>query len=67
MNFAHTHDTATLVPDGQVLVANGEDAKPRPELCNPATGTWAVTGQIQRNVVGGRVLSLPGEPRPGRC
>jgi Galactose oxidase, central domain/Kelch motif len=43
MNAGHTHGRATLLPDGQVLVA-GDGANP--ELYNPATGTWAVTGQM---------------------
>jgi hypothetical protein len=42
MVFATTHGTATLLPDGQVLVIGGSS----PELYNPATGTWAVTGQM---------------------
>jgi len=43
MNFGHTHARATLLPDGQVLVAGDGGT---PELYNPATGTWAVTGQM---------------------
>ena len=43
MNAAHTKATATLLPDGQVLVAGDGGT---PELYNPATGTWAVTGQM---------------------
>jgi len=41
MNVAHTQGRATLLPDGQVLVTGAS-----PELYNPATGTWAVTGQM---------------------
>ena len=39
--------TATLLPNGQVLVAGGEDDYSNPlssaELYNPATGTWTTT------------------------
>jgi N-acetylneuraminic acid mutarotase len=42
--------SATLLPDGQVLVAGGEDANLDPlssaELYNPATGTWSRTGSM---------------------
>jgi len=41
MNVAHTQGRATLLPDGQVVVTGAS-----PELYNPATGTWAVTGQM---------------------
>jgi WD40 repeat protein len=43
MQAAQTHGTATLLPDGQVLVAGGGSS---PELYDPKTGTWAVTGQM---------------------
>jgi hypothetical protein len=43
MQAAQTHGTATLLPDGQVLVAEGGSS---PELYDPAAGTWAVTGQM---------------------
>ncbi len=45
MHTAHTHDMATLLPDGQVLIT-GDDPAGDTELYNPATGTWAVTGQM---------------------
>ena len=42
--------SATLLPDGKVLVAGGEDANFNPlssaELYNPATGTWSRTGSM---------------------
>jgi len=43
MNAGHTHARATLLLDGQVLVAGDGGT---PELYNPTTGTWAVTGQM---------------------
>jgi WD40 repeat protein len=48
--------SATLLPDGQVLVAGGEDANfnllSSAELYNPATGTWSVTGSMATGPVG---------------
>jgi galactose oxidase-like protein len=52
MTTARTGHTATLLPDGQVLVAGGEGACVNgscpflsgAELYNPAAGTWAPTG-----------------------
>ena len=42
--------SATLLPDGKVLVAGGEDANfnllSSAELYNPATGTWSRTGSM---------------------
>ena len=54
MNFVHTHVRATLLPDGQVLVAVGH-----PELYNPATGTWALTGQMNSPGLGSTATLLP--------
>ena len=44
MTTARIHATATLLPDGQVLVAGGDGTST--ELYNPAAGTWAVTGSM---------------------
>jgi hypothetical protein len=52
MNTARAGPTATLLPDGKVLVAGGTGAGTgfsvlsSAELYNPATGTWAVTGSM---------------------
>ena len=61
MNVARSGQTATLLPDGQVLVAGGgcnghgygcdagsfEATLSSAELYNPATGTWARTGSMK--------------------
>jgi WD40 repeat protein len=48
--------SATLLPDGEVLVAGGEDANfnllSSAELYNPAAGTWSVTGSMTTGRVG---------------
>ena len=44
LKTARFHHTATLLPDGRVLVAGGEDgldALASAELYDPATGTWS--------------------------
>ena len=49
LNTARTDHTATLLPNGQVLVAGGEGTTgflSSAELYNPATGTWTVTGSM---------------------
>ncbi len=38
--------TATLLPNGQVLVAGGAPYLASAELYDPATGTWAATGSM---------------------
>jgi hypothetical protein len=44
MNVARESHTATLLSNGQVLVAGGTDASA--EVYNPATGTWTLTGSM---------------------
>jgi len=44
MHVARADATATLLPNGQVLVVGGEDTSA--ELYNPATGTWTTTGSM---------------------
>jgi galactose oxidase-like protein len=49
LKTARFHHTATLLPDGRVLVAGGEDrydALASAELYDPTTGTWSLTGSL---------------------
>jgi hypothetical protein len=47
---ARAHATSTVLRDGRVLVAGGQDANGAPvasaEVYNPATGTWSPTGSL---------------------
>lgn len=47
--FGRCEHTATLLPDGRVLVVGGMSADPCgfPEIFDPATGAWAVAGQLE--------------------
>lgn len=50
LNFPRVAHTATLLANGQVLVAGGEDTSNHlvasAELYNPSTGKWTVTGSL---------------------
>jgi len=49
MSTPHDNHTATLLPNGMVLVAGGNDtngALARAELYNPASGAWTKTGSL---------------------
>ena len=49
LNTARYYHTATLLPNGQVLVAGGFDGNgglASAELFNPATGSWTPTGNL---------------------
>lgn len=50
MNFARERHTATLLPNGQVLVTGGDNftqgSLASAELYNPATGKWTLTGNM---------------------
>lgn len=50
LNTARYFHTATLLPNGKVLVAGGTDVNDNPlasaELYNPSTGAWSFTGSM---------------------
>ena len=47
LNFARYAHTATLLPNGKVLVTGGVADYPRSaELYDPASGSWSVTGSL---------------------
>ncbi len=46
MNIARSLFTATLLPNGKVLVVAGDASNTSAELYNPATGTWTMTGPM---------------------
>jgi hypothetical protein len=50
LNTARYLHTATLLPNGMVLVAGGRGSSIRPsasaELYDPASGTWTATGNL---------------------
>src|SRR6476469_4402427 len=50
LNTARYNHTATLLPNGMVLVTGGSDnsnvASPSVELYDPALGSWSVTGSL---------------------
>ena len=74
MNAQRYEYTATLLQNGQVLVAGGVDDFNRPrasaELYNPSTGTWTTTGSMQTGrsfhtatlLPNGQVLVAGGQP-----
>jgi hypothetical protein len=41
-----TSHTATLLPDGRVLVTGGEGGLASAELYDPSSGTWTATGDM---------------------
>jgi N-acetylneuraminic acid mutarotase len=47
MHHARNYFTATLLPNGKVLVAGGFDLGTSAELYDPATDTWTVTGSLR--------------------
>ena len=49
LNTGRVYHTATLLPDGKVLVAGGLDNSgclTSAELYDPANGTWSATGSL---------------------
>ena len=57
MTAARSGQTATLLPDGRVLIAGGGTAKA--ELYNPATRTFAPTGRMPVTVTSATATLLP--------
>src|SRR5262245_60349308 len=47
MNKERNYHTATLLPNGKVLVAGGFNLGTSAELYDPATDTWTVTGSLR--------------------
>ncbi len=70
LNVARDYHTATLLPDGRVLVASGATNGPQAfqypqitsaELYDQTTGTWTLTGSL----TDARVLHTAGAPYGG--
>ena len=64
MNAPRNLHTATLLPNGKVLVAGGRDdvassVLDSAELYDPATGTWSVTGRLIAARLGHTATLLP--------
>ena len=51
--------TATLLPNGQVLVAAGVGAYRRAEQYDPATGSWTATNGLSPGRLGHSATLLP--------
>jgi N-acetylneuraminic acid mutarotase len=74
LNVARTFHTATLLPDGRVLVAGGYGLSPldSAELYDPVSGKWSVTGNLVKPRVvhtatllpNGKVLVVGGDTSP---
>jgi uncharacterized protein (TIGR03382 family) len=63
MAQAHTNHTATLLPDGKVLVAGGRDVGGplvSAEVYDPATGGWTPTTELPANRSNHTATLLPG-------
>jgi Galactose oxidase, central domain len=62
LNVARDRHTATLLPNGQVLVAGGSNSSgflASAERYDPATGTWTVTGSLHTARYGHTATLLP--------
>ena len=62
LNTPRAGHTATLLPNGQVLVSGGENATgflASAELYNPSTGQWTVTGSMATPRINHQATLLP--------
>jgi len=63
LKVARGSHTATLLPNGKVLVVGGFGGDPFPldsaELYDPATGTWSATGHLNVAIAGHTATLLP--------
>jgi hypothetical protein len=59
MNTGRNDHTATLLPNGKVLVAGGFPTGTSAELYDPATDTWTVTGSLRVAHAGHTATLLP--------
>jgi len=62
LNTARNHHTATLLPNGKVLVVGGRDGSSilhSAQLYDPATGTWSVTGSLSTSRIFHTATLLP--------
>jgi uncharacterized protein YjdB len=59
LSTARSSHTATLLPNGMVLVAGGGAIQDSAELYNPTTGTWSPTGSLSTGVSGHTATLLP--------
>jgi len=76
LNEARSYHTATLLPDGRVLVVGGLNSGgislPSAELYDPSNGTWTATGRLidarvnhtATLLADGKVLVVGGNPTP---
>jgi hypothetical protein len=68
MSFTRAYHTATLLPDGRVLVVGGNDSVTTAELYDPALNQWTAAGNLSISRIGhtatllsnGQVLVLGG-------
>src|SRR5437867_3059849 len=59
LNIARRLHTATLLPNGMVLIAAGFNANTSAELYNPANGTWTPTSRSATGSAGHTATLLP--------